>query len=463
MPNPPFYQTDQKLLYGILQKLQGNQVSLPSPPFYNTTHELLYGIYNSLGGSLRADDGQYMRTLYVSALFGNDATAVADDPMHPFQTIAGAISNIYFPDDLIYVMPGQYNEGNIAGNYSMWFDYGAVVSHELYTIFQQCPGFCKVRGRGTFICFYSPVIEAGGILNSCLDLECELIDCAYTYAVRLWENGNELFPHKIKAREIYSQTAGAIYFAYGCNAEVQADMIDNAASDVPSIVCDTSANVKVSNSTIWTPYFYYNVLTVGQCGTIEFNNCYLWQNCPMMGGYNFNLNDTIDLLRLINCRMQIDYAWSYCFTIYNNVNLFIDNVIANFDTQNGNQYLNYLNDGERIKIEGNTRNKELSADNSLDLWDCQNVENIIIYSSGIVNIPQIYNAPLHHSFKILPAAGAKLIFVSANANSSQTSDIILNTQAITIDGDNGDWIEFRNGLYGWGNRQVNVMNYKLSS
>ena len=439
-------------------------MSLPQPPFYNTSHELLYSIYNALGNStFISDSGQYMRTLYVSALFGNDTTAVPNDPMLPYQTITTAINNIFYPEDLIYVMPGQYSDCNIAGNYQMWFDYGAVVSSDVSPIFQQAPGLCKVRGRGTFIGYNVSPIQAGSYFNSQLDLECELIDCGYNYALILYNNGNELLPHKIKAREIYSQTAGAIYFAYGCYAEVQADAIDNAATGCPAIVFDSVGEVKVSNSTIWTPFFWYNVLTVGNCGTIEFNNCYIWQNCPMMGGYNFNLNNSIDLLRLINCRMQIDYAESFCFTVCNNVNIYVQNVIANFDTLGGNQYLNYLNDGERIKIEGNMRYKELSADNSLDLWDCQNVENIIIFYSGTATIPQIYNAPLHHSFKILPAAGAKLTFVSANANSSQTSYILLNTQTVTIDGDNGDWIEFRNGLYGWGNRQVNVMNYKLSS
>jgi len=307
----------------------------------------------------------------------------------------------------------------------------------------------------------------GGWFFCILDMECESCE-AVSDCVKFWANtnfGDPLYkPHKLKAKRIYSQNGSGVHFRYTAHAEVEAD----------EIICD-SVNQFSFRGTV----FVGNV----HKGTIR-NSRIIGNNiAPLHLGSGFGLNFEVYNCELI-CNGSLPLAHGVYqdgllldFTLFNTkivctnpssrsifslqtINIHLDNnVNANVDT-GGTALLNYINKENKIRLTDNKATLDITGSASINMNDCQNAEAIILTSSNPgETLNQILSAPLHHSFKIIPAPGLLLTINSADPITATGNDIVLETASIILNGDKGDLIELRKGLQGQGIRQINASNY----
>jgi hypothetical protein len=466
--NPPFHETINKLLYAILQYFKGNPaMTVPSPPYYNVTSDLLYAILNSLNGGSPIVYTQF-RVLYVSARYGDDSTAQANNSKLPYKTITAAKNNAFY-NDIIHVMEGIYDEGNLFGFYFYWFDYGAQINYSGNgAIFQQWYGECTVRGHGKFKCTGNgSVTDVGGWYFCILDMECESCE-AVSDCVKLWANnnvGDGLYkPHKVKARKIYSQNGSGVHFRYNSYAEVEAD----------EIICDSVNQFSfrgtvfvgnVNKGTVRNSRITGNNIAALHIGSgfgdkFEVYNCELICIGSLPLAHGIYQDGFINDFTLFNTKIVCNSPSSRAIFSLQSINIHIDNnVNANVDA-GGTVLLNYINKENKIRLTDNKATLDITGSTNADLNNCQNAEAIMLTSAnGSETLSQIMSAPLHHSFKIFPAPGLMLTITSADPLAATGQDIVLESGTIILNGNKGDWIEFRNGLNGQGNRQVNASNY----
>jgi hypothetical protein len=469
MIEPPYHETINKLLHAILQYFRGEPetMTVPQRPYYNVTNDLLYEILNTLNGGAPVIYGQF-RVLYVSARYGDDSTALPNNINKPYKTITAAKNNA-FSTDIIHVMEGIYDEANLFGSYYYWFDYGAEISYSGNdAIFNEWFGECIVRGHGKFKCTGNgSVIDVGGWFFCILDLECESCE-AVTDCVILWHNtnwGDPLYkPHKVKAKRIYSQNGSGVHFRFNSHGEVEAE----------EIICDSVNQVSfrgtvfvgnvhkgiVRNSRIIGNNIAPLHLGSGLGLNFEVYNCELICNGSLPLAHGVYQDGLLLDFTLFNTNIVCTDPSSRSIFSLQTINIHLDNnVNANVDT-GGTALLNYVNKENKIRLTDNKATIDVSGSTSINMNDCQNAEAIILTSSNASEtLSQILSAPLHHSFKISPEPGLMLTINSANPITATGDDIVLETASIILDGDKGDWIEFRKGLYGQGNRQINSSNY----
>jgi hypothetical protein len=468
-PAPPFHETINKLLYAILQYFKGSplNMTLPSPPYYNVTSDLLYAILNSLNGGSPVVYSQF-RVLYVSARYGNDSTAEVNNNKKPYKTITAAKNNS-FGNDIIHVMEGIYDEGNLFGTYFYWFDFGAEINYSgSDAIFHQWYGQCTVRGYGKFKCTGNgSVTNVGQWLFCILDMECESCE-AISDCVILWQNnfiGAGLYkPHKVKTKRIYSQNGSGVHFRYNSYAEVEAD----------EIICDSVNQVSfrgtvfignVNKGTIRNCRITGNHIAALHLGSgfgdkFEVYNCDLVCNGNLPLAHGIYQDGFINDFTLFSTKIACNSPSSRAIYSLQSINIHIDNnVNANVDT-GGTVLLNYINKENKIRLTDNKATLDITGSTSIDLINYQNVEVIIITSSNAAEtLSQIINAPKHHSYKIAPAPGLSLTVSSTSPGVANDTSIILESGSLLLKGDTGDLLELRNGLTGTGNRQVNASNY----
>ena len=462
MTNPPYHQTINKLLHAILQYFKGSPETMttPQPPYYNVTNDLLYAILNTLNTSPVYSQ---FRVLYVSARYGNDSTAQVNSLRLPYKTITAAKNNA-FGNDIIHVMEGIYDEGNLFGSYFYWFDYGAEINYTgAGAIFQQWFGQCTVRGFGKFKSNAGNcVVNVGGWLFCLLDMECESIE-GTGQTVMFWQNVFFLAPlykpHKVKCRRIYSSGGPAVMFRAYSNATVIAEEIVSDSFTDGTIWLGSVIGSLISGATIISSNFVpVNFLGTGYSMTFE--NCNLVSNYDSPAGHGIYTTWQITDLFLYKTRIYCKNPGAKSISTSGNTSLHLDsNVRANTDT-GGAGILTYVNKGTKIQLDESEATIDITGLASIDLAGFQNAEVIRVSSSNAAEtITQVINAPLHHSFKLLPDAGLSLTINSADPLLAAQADIILESASITLNGDKGDWLELQSGLFGTGNRQINASNY----
>jgi hypothetical protein len=464
--SPPYHETINKLLYSILQYFQGNPLpmNVPAPPYYNVTNDLLYAILNSLNSG-----GQVIytgfRVLYVSSRYGNDSSAQPNNINKPYLTITAAKNNSIY-GDIIHVLEGTYDESNLFGNFTYWFDYGATVAYSGDgAIFQNYPGLCVVRGHGKFNCTGNGnVVNVGAYFFATLDMECESIE-ANGEAAMYWLNvppGYPLYlPHRIKAKRIYSLSSYAIMFRSYSYGIFEADEIISDSTTESAVFVGGVHIGFIRNSIITSNNF--SVVWFGGTGeTLTIDNCQLISNATPGNGHGIHIDWEIDDLFLYRTRIScVGVGTNSIYSISAlNTNLHIDNnCTVNADT-GGTGTLTYVNKGNKLHLENNEATIDITGIASIDLNAFQNAEIIrIISGNPSETLIEIVSAPKHHAFKLLPSAGLVLTINSADALTAIESNIILRSPTLILNGDKGDWIELHNGLYGTGNREVNISNY----
>jgi len=467
IPQPPFHETINDLLYGILQSIEGNPLpmNIPRPPYYNVTNDLLYAILNALNsnGGGQTVYNQF-RVYYVSARYGDDTTGEANNIQKPFLTIAAA-RQLYFIGDIIHVLEGNYDEGDLFGNYTYWFDYGAEVSYSGDgAIFQNNTGLCIVRGFGKFNCTGNGnAVNVGNWEYAFLDMECESID-TLNDAVIFWQNSllsNQLtVPNKLKANRIYSNFGAAVTFRTNSYAIAEAKDIQSDSTTVATIVVGDANTGTIKNSNITCSNYTSAIHFTGTAQNMSFEDCRILCRNPITT-YAIFVDGMISDLYLSATDITANGADSLSILAQANFNLHLDNnVTANSDT-GGEGVITYVNGGSKIHL---TSNNDITIDitgsSGFYLARYQNAEIIRLTSSNASEtLNEIDFAPKHHSFRLLPAAGLTLQIVSGDPANAGDSDIILESATITLNGSKGDWIELRNGLYGTGSRQVSASNY----
>ena len=462
VPSPPYHETINKLLHAILQYFRGSAetMTLPLPPYYNVTNDLLYAILNTLNASPVYTQ---FRVLYVSARYGNDSTAQANNVKLPYKTITAAKNNA-FSNDIIHVMEGIYDEGNLFGSYFYWFDYGAEINYTgAGAIFQQWFGECTVRGFGKFRSIASNcVANVGGWYHCVLDMECDSIEADGQGAMffqNIFVGGNLYKPHRIKCRRIYSSGGPAVMFRSYSHARVEAEEIVSDSLADPTVFEGGVFNGLIYNSKIISNNFVpVNFLGTGY--TMTFDGCVIENNFDSPQGHGIYTTWQITDLYMYRTRIHCKNINANSINTVSDINLHIDNTIrANTDT-GGAGILTYVNKDTKIQLDENEVVINITGLSSIDLAEFQNAEVIRLGSSNPAEtVMQVTNAPPHHSFKLLPNAGLSLTINSADPLTAGQADIILESASITLNGDKGDWLELRNGLFGTGNRQINASNY----
>lgn len=462
---PPYHDTINKLLYAILRHFEGNPVNVPLPPYYNVTNRLLYEILQKLN-TPTVPPVVYLqfRVLFVSARYGNDATAKVNDISKPYKTITAA-KNSSLTGDMIHVMEGIYDEGSLSGNYNYWFDFKTEVNYSgTGAIFHQRFGECYVRGYGKFKCTGDAnVINVGNWINCVLDIEAESFE-SVKKTVILWQNrtnGDPTFfkPHKIKARRAYSSSESAVHFNFNVHAEVE---IEEIVSDTATQFAVMAGNVKkgyLKNSRIISNRSSVIMLNAVP-GTLVIDNCEVICNYDSPDGHGFmQLTYGSDMI-VYNTKIIVKhiFAKSFYTDFYNNLRI-DNNVIANRDT-GGSFPINYVNKGKRIQLENNEVTIDVTNLSSINLSGYQNAE-IIRLTSTVANktITEILNAPKHHSFIIMPNTGLSITINNVNPSSATDNSFVLQANRVVLNGSRGDWIEFQNGLNGKGNRQIRLSKY----
>jgi hypothetical protein len=466
IPSRPLHETINKLLFGILKYFEGSPVNVPQPPYYNVTNDLLYAILNSLNGGSPVVYGQF-RVLYVSARYGNDSTAQINNINKPYKTITAAKNNAFF-NDIIHVMEGIYDEGNLFGSYFYWFDYGAQIEYSGNgAIFQQWFGECTVRGHGKFKCTGNgSVTDVGGWYFCILDMECECCE-AVNDCVKLWANnnvGDGLYkPHKVKAKRIYSQNGSGVHFRYNTYSEVEADEIISDSVNQFSFRGAVFAG-NVNKGTVRNSRITGNniaALHIGGSGnTLEVYDCELICNGNLPLAHGIYQDGFVQDFTLFNTKIVCNSPSSRSIFSLQTLNIHIDNnVNANVDT-GGTALINYINKENKIRLTNNKATLNITGSTNVNLNDCQNAEIITLTSSNATeSLSQIINAPKHHSFKITPSPGLILTVNGTDPILADDTSIVLESASIMLKGDTGDWLELRNGLAGNGNKQINASNY----
>jgi hypothetical protein len=465
VPIPPYHKTINKLLHAILQYFRGEPetMTVPLPPYYNVTNDLLYAILNTVNAGVPPVAYTQFRILYVSARYGNNGTALPNNMARPYKTITAAKNNAFF-GDIIHVMEGIYDEGNLFGSYYYWFDFGAQINYTgAGAIFQRWFGECIVRGLGKFrSAANNCVADVGGWFHCFLDMECESIE-AEGQATMFWQNifvGGSLYkPHRIKCRRIYSSGGPAAMFRSYCHATIQADeIVSDSFTDAPVWIGGVFEGL-ISNSKIISNNFV-PVNCLGLATKVTFDNCSIVNNFNSAQGHGIYTTWHITDLVLYNTRIYCKNINANSINTVSDINLYLDsNVNANTDT-GGAGILNYVNKNTKIQLTNNEAVIDLTGLTSLDLSPYQNAEIIRISSANpSETLSEINFAPKHHGFRVLASPGLMLTITSTDPMLAIDNSIVLETASLTLNGDKGDWIEFRNGLYGQGNRQINASNY----
>lgn len=463
VPLPPYHETINQLLYAILQHFEGNIMNVPRPPYYNVTNDLLYAILNKINRNGGQVIYNQFRILYVSSRYGDDSTAEANNIDKPYKTINAAKNSSFF-NDLIHVMEGSYDEGNLFGNYRYWFDFGAEVNYSgSGAIFQNMLGVCTVRGFGKFKGMGNAIpVNVGNWLYCVLDMECESIE-ANAGAVVYWQNnfvGGGLYkPHRIKAKKIYSSDLQAITFLFNSYGEIEADEIISDSFSEGAVVVGSNLKGTINDGII-IGNNYSAVRFAGNGVEAVFDNCEIICNSNVASHHGILMNGTVEHLRISDTSISCVNEESKSIYVIPSVDLYIDsNVSSNRDT-GGAGSITYKNKGNKINLEENEATIDITGASSIDLNNFQNAEIIRLASANPVEtLSEINSAPKHHSFKIIPSVGLTLTLVSSSPTTAGDTSIILESLTLSLHGDNGDWMELHNGLYGIGNRQVNASNY----
>ena len=468
VPQPPFNTTVDLLLYLILQKLKNNLqgMSIPAIPFHTATERLLYEILQKISSGNNIQTA-YNNTLYVSSSYGNDWSAQKNNILQPYYTIGAAIEN-FMPGDLIHVMEGVYDEGNINGVLNYWFDYGAVVSFAGgwgEAIFQPMYGSCTVRGYGNFICTGDAnAIFPGEWFGSNFDLECESIE-TYGNGVGCMIYQNNNFdqtlntPIRIKARRIYSQNCSPVMFLYEANAIVEAEEIVCDSTYYPCFYNSGSSVGLVKNAKIVSN----NTMPIqidGYDGTLTLDNVTIYANNVYAYAGLWISNQLLNLY-LKNTEFICVNTSTPCLRTNSIVNIYLDdNTRSNTDTARNPGLFVYQNKDRKIHLPEIFTEVDITGQTTLDLGNLQNQTYIRVVSSNAAEtLHSITNAPQHHSFVIIPQNNLILTITSANANLAGWSDIVTDRSSIILQGLNGDWIEFYSGFSSQGSQLINFKNY----
>lgn len=464
--HPPYHETINKLLYAILQHFEGNPVpvNVPLPPYYNVTNSLLYEILQKLNAPPPVIYLQF-RVLYVSARYGDNATAEPNNISKPYKTITAAKNSAFF-SDIIHVLEGNYDEGNLFGFCNYWFDFGTQV---IYTgasgaIFQQAPGQCTVRGYCKFRCTGDAnVVNVGNWLNCVLDIECESME-SVKKTVRVFQNrpfGDPTFfkPHRIRCKRIYSSTESALDLNYNVHADIATEEIVSDSTTQPALFGGNIKKSIVANTRIISNNFSAVTLNAF-LGPVTFERCDIICNYDSPLGHGFEVTYwPPDLVEIFSSRITCKNVNAKSLIASNHGNIKLDrNVIANRDT--GGVPFNYVNKGVKILLENNEATIDITGLTSLDLINFQNTDILRLSSANpSETITEILNAPKHHSFRLAPQAGLSLNLTSTDPITAGANSIVLESSSIVLDGSKGDWIELHNELHGIGSRQISASIY----
>jgi len=440
-------------------------MSIPEPPYHNVTDRLLYEILNNLNKPAPPPPPviyNQFNVLYVSARYGDDSTAERNNISKPFQTITMARLNAFY-GDVIHVLEGIYDEANLFCNNKMWFDHGAVVSYSGNgIIFQQMYGECTVRGYGVFKCTGTgSVINVGNWYNCVLDIECESIEAVQKACV-LWQNRDlhdptNYKPHRIKAKRCYSSGTAALHLQFNCHILTE---IDEIVSDGSQLYCLYVTNPRkglIRNSTITSSGSM--AVYMDRVLELEYNNCRITCNYDSPNGHAiYSSGIFMHNLLFKNCRIECVNPNAKSIYTEGELPLYLDkNVFATNDT---NGPIDYMVTGTKLNLVNNEVTVNVYGESEVSLYPYQNAEIIRIASNDPnVTIAALPFAPKHHSFKIVPVAPLVVTMNSTDPATAQDKNIILESSTIHLDGSKGDWIEFYNGIYGTGNRQINAANY----
>ncbi|HEY8363959.1 MAG TPA: hypothetical protein VIK84_00175 [Haloplasmataceae bacterium] len=434
-----------------------------------TTGQLLVTyVFVTAGGGISLSYG----VLYVSCVYGNNYTAKKNDISRPYSTITYAKTQAG-SNDIIYVLPGVYNENNLFGNYRYWFSYGADVK---YTgegnIFQNASGICTVRGFGRFICTNTAStaipIYVGNVISCQLDMECESIE-SYVRAVRLAQNADLSRPHKIKANRIYSQTLEAVRQDANAHGIIECPDISTDSTTIGAIGLGNgfvgSKGTIFRNCRIYANN--YAVISPTSAGGIaEFENCYIKSNYNNANGHGIQHVSThyFSSLTLKNVRIEVshpDASWFDVKTVADPQNIILDNnVTTNAKDVIGTSPVVYLADDNYVKLDNSDVTIDITGLTSIDLKLYQNYTRIILSSTNASEtLNSITNAPKHHAFKLIPENGLSVTLTGTGAGVATADQIVLESASIVLNGTNGDWAEFRNEKFGIGSRIINSKIY----
>jgi hypothetical protein len=281
--------------------------------------------------------------LWVDAVNGDDATGIRGRLQSPYRTLAAA-KNAAMSGDTIFVMPGTYNEKNLARNGVNWhFCNGAVVSYsgtatggifDTSTYGAACT--FAVTGFGVFKVIAESGLQSlikSGYAGDNLKIECDRIE-ALGAAV---EAAGAVF---LRCNEVKSSYNYCIYCTTGGNIVIQAHKIGSAANyaiymvagtaDITARYIHSSANSAINFAggmlTATAEEISSGTSSAVQCNGQAGSLCRLRDArivSSAAGQYAIANFGTISCIRLVNCALVCGSGATYSLYTSSAINLYL--------------------------------------------------------------------------------------------------------------------------------------------